>query len=329
MYIGDHDSLGLATMLFEAVGNSLDEALAGRATRVAVQVADDDTVTVEDDGAGLPLEATICGLPAIPAIFLNLHTSPTLDGHPQHIHVRPGLAGVGIAVVQALSARFDVETVRGGLLHRVGFTNGELSSPVTCLGPTTRRGTRLTWSPDRSVFRRAKHNLLALEAVLAPVGAFLPNVELLWQGRSLRRPRGLVEWVEQLAPAALAETSWTTEGEAFDVRVQVALAWEPARRERLLRAFVNCAEMTEAGSHVVGLLDAVKETAPTKRLAAKALAGLVGVVHVWMLHPRFRGPVRAALDVETARFAVRDVVSAALRKTPWWDRLATEVDGAK
>lgn len=319
LYLGSTDARGLEAMLWEAAGNALDVAQAGRALVVTVGVDAHEVVTVEDDGDGLPLEGTIGGAPAFDAIFLRLHATATLDGHEPHIHVRQ-LYGAGIAVVQALSARFEVETVRHGELYRAVFERGALTSPLTCLGETARRGTRISWRPDPEIFGAAKHDLAALELAMTELGYLLPTVDLRWQGRSVQRKGGLSEWVAQLAPDAVTGTALAVDDTVFDVRVQAAIAWEARRTTPALRTFVNSVETTLGGAHVKGLLDALSRTAPSPDLARRARDGLVGFVHVWMLHPRFGGPTKALLDGHTPRIAVRDVVRAALRATPpWWD----------
>lgn len=323
MYIGNTGERGLGTMVFEVFANALDLNLAARATRIDVAIDTEGWVTVEDDGDGLPLEATFKGHSAFTAIFSSLHFTPTLDGHHPHVHVRPGLAGVGVAVVQALSQRFEVETVRDGVLHRAVFEQGQLTDPLTALGVTTRRGTRIRYLPDPVVFGEARHDLPALTKLFEPLGYLLPELKLTWQGRLLQQPEGLAAWVRQLAPNAVPETVLSVQGEANEVEVELALCWDATQAERRLVSFVNCAATELNGSHAEGLLEAIGKTAPTEALGRRAVAGLTAVVHVWLLHPRFRGPTKAALEVETARLAVRDVVVRALTASPWWwDRVA-------
>ncbi len=330
MYIGDTGARGLGTLVFEVFANALDLNLAARATRIDVGIDAEGWVTVEDDGDGLPLEATFKGYPAFTAIFSSLHFTPTLDGHHPHLHVRPGLAGVGVAVVQALSQRFEVETVRDGVLHRAVFEQGQLTDPLTALGVTTRRGTRIRYLPDPVVFGEARHDLPALTKLFEPLGYLLPDLKLTWQGHLLQQPEGLAAWVRQLAPNAVPETVLSVQGEANEVEVELALCWDATQAERRLVSFVNCAATELNGSHAEGLLEAIGRTAPTEALARRAIAGLTAVVHVWLLHPRFRGPTKAALEVETARLAVRDVVVRALTASPWWwDRVAEREAQAK
>jgi DNA gyrase/topoisomerase IV subunit B len=145
----------------------------------------------------------------------------------------------------------------------------------------------------------------------------------------LQQPEGLAAWVRELSPGAVPETVLSISGEVNDVEVELALSWSPTQAERRLKSFVNCGKTAADGSHVDGLLEAVGTTAPSKALGARAVAGLTAVVHVWLFHPRFHGPTRAALEVETARLAVRDVVTRTLAASPWWWDCVAEHDGPK
>ena len=317
MYIGGTDSAGLTPMLFELVSNSIDQHLAGIATALRIEIDPHGWVEVEDDGPGLPVETTFAGMPAFEAIFTRLHFGPTLDDHHPHIHARAGAAGVGAAVVSALSSRFEVETWRKGSTYSAVIERGQVLQPLVRGGPTERHGTRIRYRPDERVFEDASHDVTGLEQRFKELGSLLPRLDLRFQGRSMRRPDGLSGWLAEIAPDTLTETRISVVGSRGGVDVEVALGWAPAGARRL-RSFVNFGSTIQGGSHVEGLVDAIRGAAPTRRIATQVLTHLAGLVHVRLLHPRFQGPIRAQLDVETARLAVVGVVGEQLKSMPWW-----------
>jgi DNA gyrase subunit B len=149
MYIGDtSDGSGLHHMLWEVVANALDEHLAGRATSIEVTCNEDGSVAVEDDGAGMPVHL-VDGISFAQLALTTLHTTATLDGHAPHAHV--GLHGVGIGVVNALSASLVLEIFREGYHHRQQYAAGEPLTPLERIAPTNRTGTNVTRVPDGAI----------------------------------------------------------------------------------------------------------------------------------------------------------------------------------
>lgn len=321
MYIGSTDGQGLAHMLFEIIGNSLDEYLAGFARRLSVDVDDRGWVSVEDDGRGIPIEEPS----TLEAIFTQLHAGATLDDHHPHVHITENLRGVGLAPVNALCSRLEVESRRSGTAHRAVFAFGRIIEPVKSLGPTNARGTLIRYLPDDEIFDEgARLDFTEVEQRLLQVARLCPHLDLVLQGRSLKQPEGLPGWVRELAPDAVKETALSAIGKVNEVEVEVALAWSPSGTAPRVLSFVNYYRTTQAGSHEQGLISAVRSSVPRAKdgIKEQVLAGLVAVVHVGMLHPSFRGPTRAALQVDAARVAVHEVVTRAIKDAPWWwDRL--------
>lgn len=326
MYFGGTGSQGLEAMLFEVLGNAVDQSLAGHAQRIDVEVGPDGWVTVEDDGRGIALDATYGGVPALEAIFARLHAGPTLDEHHPHVHVRAGLMGVGVASVNAVSQRFEIETRRDGVAWRAAFEGGHLVEPLVRVGETTKRGTRIRYRVDDEIFDTVHLDLPAIEARLAALARLLGTLELRFRGASLQRPGGLAAWLRELVPDALPQTMLSGTGIHADVGVDFALAWKPGAKTPWVRSFVNYSETLDGGSHVQGLRQAIARTGPSRPLRLLVSRGLVGLVHVTLLHPRFQGPTRARLHVKEAQTAVGRVVREALTKNPtFWDWLLENV----
>lgn len=309
MYIGDTGAYGLRTMLDEVLSNAIDQHLANHATQVFVQIDDDGTVEVSDDGAGLdPTHAV--------PIFTKLHSTPTRDGHHPHVHLS-GLRGVGVAVVCALSERLELTTTWAGTTHHALFARGEVVEPPHPVdaGPP---GTRVRYRVDPTLFESPALDLAALRTRLLEVAAFCPRLDLRLQGESLARPAGLSGWVRELAPDCVTESLLAVRGTHDEIDVDVALAWSPSLSERRIRSFVNFAETPESGSHASGLVDAIGAATPDRLSAKRVTQGLVAALNVGLLHPRFGGPTRARLISDPARLAVKAVVGQALAKAPWW-----------
>jgi DNA gyrase subunit B len=302
MYVGSTDARALEHALFELIANAFDEHLAGRATRIQVELHEPAWAIVEDDGGGLSPSAVV-----FERIFEKLHVGATLDGHSPHVHVAPRLVGVGASVINALSARFEVETRRDGRAYRAAWEQGRLVEPLRDVGATSLRGTRVRFLPDPIIFGDHRFPTEQLTARLEELAWLAPKLELEFQGRALGQPSGIGGWVTQLAGEALVpESLVVARGELDDVSVECAFAQRRGLTESSLVSFVNYWKC-EGGSHADGL-----------RAALGQVPGLIAVVHVGMQHPRFQGPVQAVLEVEAAHRAVEHVVRTAVASQPWW-----------
>lgn len=317
MYIGGTDARGLQHMIFEVVSNALDEHLAGHASRVALEVKD-EWVTVEDDGRGAPLEADFGGVSGLEAIFARLHFGATLDGHHPHVHAQPGLAGVGVSVVNALSSRFELEARRSGTKWTAAFERGRLVEPLTNAGPTDRRGTRIHFLPDEEIFGPTRVDVAGLRSRIHELGYLLPKADLHFNGRSYRHPGGLADWLPKLARGLVEETQLSGSGRHAEIDVDFALAWTPQRKKQRVTTWVNLGPTPQDGKHLDGFLAALESSAPTKAAYENMKRGLVAVLHTRLLAPQFGGPTKSYLKTEEAKAAVRAVVSKALRAAPWW-----------
>jgi DNA gyrase subunit B len=153
MYIGSTGEQGLHHLVYEVVDNSVDEALAGYATRIDVTVHDDNSVTVVDDGRGIPVDDKVINgvkMPAVQVVLTMLHAGGKFDA--SNYKVSGGLHGVGVSCVNALSEEFNVEIWRDDFAWEMDYSKGDPVSELRKMGPSKRRGTKVHFLPDRSIF---------------------------------------------------------------------------------------------------------------------------------------------------------------------------------
>jgi DNA gyrase subunit B len=319
MFVGGTDAAALEHMLFEVVSNSFDEHLAGAANTIAITVTPHGAITVEDNGRGIPIDSM--SVEFMERLFTQMHPGPTADGHYPHVHLRKLQTGIGVAPINALSQRFTVESRRQGMAWQVGYQAGRLVEPLRCVGPTAKRGTCITYQPDTTIFEPGVSlDLDAATARMQVLALLAPTLDLQFQGRSLQQPQGLRGWI-RAAPNVWVDSILTGSETVDDVDVDFALGWRPTAgiagdTKPLVRSFVNYAETERGGSHVAGVVAGMRQSARLPR----SLSGLVAIVHVRLLHPRFGGPTKALLQSEEANHAVARVVSSAVALAPnWWD----------
>jgi DNA gyrase subunit B len=325
MYIGDmDDGSGLHHLLWEVVGNAVDEHLAGHASYLRVAFDDDGGgVTVEDDGRGIPIGPFVCEprITALEAVMTRLH-----GGSPwrsTHVHVGHHLWGVGVAVVNALSSRLEAEICRGGRRYVQRYAAGAAQGPVRELGPTDRRGTRITFTPDFSILRRQHWDRTLVGRRLREIAALSPRLTIILDHRAFRCPTGLVDLVRFLGRGQrlLHSEPIHLRGARNEVGVDVALLWTAGSQART-RAFVSHSR-AHRGTHrrglARGLFHAFAELDPARfrtvhRAAFREVLrpGLVAAIHVTLEHPRFGSPRRDQLENPEVLTAVDAVVAEQL-----------------
>src|SRR5688500_12531821 len=157
MYIGSTSQRGLHHLVYEVVDNSVDEALAGYCTRIDVTIHPDNSVTVKDNGRGIPVDLHPTEkLPGVEVAMTMLHAGGKFD--KQTYKVSGGLHGVGVSVVNALSERLDVEIRRGGKIYQQEYARGDKKTELQTLGPTKETGTTVTFKPDPQIFTELDYN---------------------------------------------------------------------------------------------------------------------------------------------------------------------------
>jgi DNA gyrase subunit B len=309
MYIGDtDDGSGLHHLLWEVVGNSVDEHLAGYASYVRVRLGH-GWASVEDDGRGIPTEPLPDGASALEAVMTRLHAG---TNKRPHVHIGAGMHQVGVAVVNALSSSLDAEVWRDGRAYRMRFARGEPLARVEDLGPTVRSGTRVTFEPDFTIFKERRWDRAVIRERMHELAATSSRLTTIFDGECFRCPDGLAE---------------LTGGEPVHLRssrdgidVEVALAWTDAP-DTIVRGFVGMCRGD--GTHVLGLKAglraAMRQLDPRFRRARTAeidrvfLRGLVALVNVMLDDPRFMNPTRDWLFNPEVESVVKATVVDGLR----------------
>jgi len=280
MYIGSTGARGLHHLVYEVVDNSVDEALAGHATAIEVELHADGRVTVQDDGRGIPCDLHVkTGRPALETVLTVLHAGGKFGGEDTGYKVSAGLHGVGISVVNALSERLDIEVARGGQRHTMAFAKGlvvgDMSTEPLIEGGGRTSGTAVTFLPDPSIFPSAGELSFETLATRFDEQAFLNaglNITLVdWREMSGGdgdgdAPRvqecchlgGLEEYVALICKEKtplLQDTeqpSIVVRQERKDVVIDVALRWSSDQYNDQIVSFANGVHTPNGGTHVDG-----------------------------------------------------------------------------
>ncbi len=327
MYIGSIGAMGLHHLVYEVVDNSIDEALAGYCTRITVIIHADGTITVIDNGRGIPVDThPKYQVSALEIVMTKLHAGGKFDKSTYKIS--GGLHGVGVSVVNALSTWLKVKVKRDGKIWYQEYRQGEPHAPITSIGESAETGTEITFLPDSTIFTETVFQYETLAARLRELAFLNAGVSItLVDERDDKRQvfhyeGGIQSFVEYINTnkRPLHDIIYIG-GEKEDTAVEVALQYSDTYNENLY-SFVNNINTIEGGTHVIGLKSALTRTlnsyadqnkmGDTKITSDDAREGLTVVISAKVREPQFEGQTKTKLGNSEIKGIVDSLVHAKL-----------------
>ena len=333
MYIGSTSSKGLHHLVYEIVDNAVDEALAGFCDTVKVYINEDNSITVRDNGRGIPVGINKKkGIPAVEVVFTILHAGGKFGGGGYK--VSGGLHGVGASVVNALSTWLEVDIFHEGKIYRQRYERGKVMYPLKIVGDTDKRGTEVRFLPDPTIFEETVFDFSVLKQRLREMAFLTKGLKIVLKDKrpeenialTFHYEGGIREYVEYLnkSKEVLYPQVISCEGKKGDVVVEVALQHNDSYNEGVY-SFVNNITTPEGGTHLAGFRSALTKTFNDYARKNKLLKdseqnltgddireGLVAIVSIKIPEPQFEGQTKQKLGNSEARGAVDSVVSEQL-----------------
>lgn len=334
MYIGSTSSRGLHHLVYEIVDNSIDEALAGYCTEIDVQINEDNSITVKDNGRGIPVDINKkAGKPAVEVVFTILHAGGKFGGGGYK--VSGGLHGVGASVVNALSEWLEVTVYRDGKIHKQRYERGHVMYPLKVVGecPEDKTGTEVTFLPDKTIFEETVYDYDVLKHRVREMAFLTKNIRIILrderenkQEKVFHYEGGIKEFVDYLnkGKQPLYDNVIYCEGVKDGVVVEVAMQHNDSYTENI-HGFVNNINTPEGGTHIEGfkrsLTKVINDYARTNKLLKDSESNLAGediregltvVVSIKISEPQFEGQTKQKLGNSEARGAVDSIVSEQL-----------------
>ena len=333
MYIGSTSSKGLHHLVYEIVDNAVDEALAGFCDTVKVYINEDNSITVRDNGRGIPVGINKKkGIPAVEVVFTILHAGGKFGGGGYK--VSGGLHGVGASVVNALSTWLEVDIFHEGKIYRQRYERGKVMYPLKIVGDTDKRGTEVRFLPDPTIFEETVFDFSVLKQRLREMAFLTKGLKIVLKDKrpeenvalTFHYEGGIREYVEYLnkSKEVLYPQVIYCEGKKGDVVVEVALQHNDSYNEGVY-SFVNNITTPEGGTHLAGFRSALTKTFNDYARKNKILKdseqnltgddireGLVAIVSIKIPEPQFEGQTKQKLGNSEARGAVDSVVSEQL-----------------
>jgi len=338
MYIGTTDIRGLHHLVWEIVDNSIDEAMAGHCDRIMISINEDGSVTVSDNGRGIPVDKhKTTGVSALETVLTVLHAGGKFGGDASGYKVSGGLHGVGVSVVNALSTKIVAEVRRNGKVHRHEYKIGKPQGDIKVVGETKSTGTSITFWPDASIFETIDFDAQTIITRLRQQAYLTKGITLLFEDKRLDKHEG------EVATGATYKYSFYFEGgvrsyvdhlnlnkesvsdvvyiekDVPEAKIEIALQYTQAYTENII-TFANNIHTTEGGMHLTGF-----RTALTRSINAYARSksflkekddnmtnedvreGLTAVISVKLGDPQFEGQTKSKLGNPEIRKAVDNV----------------------
>lgn len=331
MYIGSTGSMGLHHLVYEVVDNSIDEAMAGYCTTIDVVIHFDNSISVRDDGRGIPVDIhKEAGKSAAEVVMTTLHAGGKFDNDTYK--VSGGLHGVGVSVVNALSQKLELEIKRDGNTY---YQKYECGNPVTefkQIGKTTNRGTKVTFWPDEEIFETTVYDYNILSKRLRELAFLNRNIIITLKDERSEKfetffyQGGIVEYVSYLAgiKEKLHENPIYLTANKDDVDIEIAFLYISSYTDMIL-SFVNNINTVEGGTHLTGFKGALTRTInyfaqannmkkdfKTSFSGEDVREGLVAVVSIRIKNPQFEGQTKAKLGNSEVKGIVESMVNERL-----------------
>ena len=332
MYIGSTSERGLHHLVYEVVDNSIDEALAGYGTDINVVIHQDNSITVTDNGRGIPVDLHETGKPAVEVVLTVLHAGGKFGG--DGYKVSGGLHGVGVSVVNALSEYMEVEVKRDGKIHAISFKRGNTVSPMKVIGETEETGTRVHFLPDKEIFSvteysydTLKHRLRELSFLNKEITIHLMD-ERSGKNESFHFDGGIRSFVQHLnkKKEVLNPEPIYFNGTKDDIVVEIALQYNDSYQENIY-SFVNNINTEEGGTHLAGFKIALTRAANDyakknniikgnqSNLSGEDIReGITSVISLKIREPQFEGQTKTKLGNSEVRGIVDSIVSEGLNE---------------
>jgi len=329
MYIGSTGEMGLHHLVYEVVDNSVDEALAGYATGIEVIIHFDNSITVIDDGRGIPVDVMDVGngkqMPAVQVVLTKLHAGGKFDASTYK--VSGGLHGVGVSCVNALSQELNVEIWRDGYTYEQDYSCGDPTSPLRQTGTSKRRGTKVHFLPDKTIFTATEFNYDTLAQRLRELAFLNKGLQITLTDERIvdaktgeakrtefRYAGGIAEFIKHLnkGKALLHDKPITMEASRDGVEIDIALQYNDGYSDTVF-SFANNINTVDGGTHLSGFRTALTRTINAigqslglfkdlkENLSGDDVReGLVAVVSVKLPQPQFEGQTKGKLNSDIA-----------------------------
>jgi len=331
MYVGDTSVRGLHHCVYEVVDNSIDEALAGYCTRIHVSLNSDGSVTISDNGRGIPVDMHATEKkPALEVVLTTLHAGGKFDN--ESYKVSGGLHGVGVSCVNALAEWLEVEIRRNGKVHHQRFEQGRTVSKLVTIGKTKGTGTKITFYPDTTIFNVVQFDWEVLANRLREMAFLNKGIEVKLTAEDPAREEvfkykgGIVEFVQHLnrSKTALHPKVIFFEKERDDIQVEIAMQYTDAFTENI-SCFANNINTIEGGTHLSGFRSALTRTVNYYAKANNLIKddketmsgddireGITAIVSVKIPQPQFEGQTKTKLGNSEVQGIVESVVNEEL-----------------